>query len=682
MDSLAVVTEFIAAHSSLAYGVVFLLAFLEAVPVIGSVIPGSAIIIGIAALVPTGTVQMWPLMAAATSGAILGDGLPYWFGHRYREAILSRWPLERYPGLVEKGRAFIDRHGGKSILLARFTPGVRGFVPVVAGITAMPAGRFYLANGLSAFVWAPAHILPGMLLGTSLALAGAAAGRMALLLVIVVVLLWLLIWGLRFAQHSGPPLITAVEGWLRQWSISRDTWLARQVRSLVDPERSELRALVLWAAVVVAAAWLFFGVLEDVVSGDPLVRLDTAIYHALQALRTPAADALIISITELGDTVVTASVTIVVFLWLVWQRAWRTAIYWVGAVGFAATLNTITKLAIHRPRPGDLGYVGASQFSFPSGHATVNTVLYGFLAFLITRQVRPVWRLPIFAAVGSFATLMAFSRLYLGAHWFSDVVGSLAFATAWVIVLGLAYVRHHEKPFDRRKLALVACCAFALIGGLNVVRKHATDVQRYAVRYDLPSIAAADWWTNAWQRLPAYRIDLAGEDEEPLIFQWAGSLESLKARLLSSGWLEPERWTSSSTLAWLVTADPQKLPVIPALEAGRMPGLTLIRLNDADASSRAVFRVWPADHSPRNGISYPLWVGSAVEERISRPLSFVTIAQTNQDVSRPFELLAQSMMGGRLATREVRSGRWDGRVLLAQESVASLFPAQNQKVER
>lgn len=681
MDFVAAVTEFIAAHPNFAYGAVFLLAFLEAVPVIGSVIPGSLLIIGIAALIPTGTVQMWPLMAAAIGGAILGDGLPYWFGHRYREAILSRWPLDRYPSLVEKSRAFIHRHGGKSILLARFTPGVRSFVPVVAGIAEMPADRFYLVNVLSAFAWAPAHILPGMLLGTSLALAGAAAGRLALLLVVVVALLWLLGWVLRFAQRSGPPRIAAIEGWVREWSTSRDTWLARQVRSLVDPERSEVRALLLWAAVVVATAWLFLGVLEDVVSGDPLVRIDTAIYHALQALRTPAGDALMIGITELGDTVVTTSVTVVVFLWLVWQRAWRTAIYWAGAVAFAAALNSITKLAIHRPRPGDLAYVGVSEFSFPSGHATVNAVLYGFLAFLITRQVRPVWRLPIFAAVASFAMLMAFSRLYLGAHWFSDVVGSLSFATAWVIVLGLAYVRYHEKPFDRRKLAAAACCALALVGGLNVVRKYDADVQRYKVRYETPSISVPDWWTTGWQRLPAYRIDLTGEDEEPLIFQWAGTLPSLKNRLLSSGWQEPVRWTASSALAWLVTADPQKLPVIPSLEAGRMPGLTLVRVSD-DANSRVVLRVWPADHRLRNGISYPLWVGSAVEERISRPLSFVTIARTNLDVSRPFELLAQSVTGGRLAKRGVYSGRWDGRVLLAQESEASLFPAQNQKVER
>lgn len=174
-----------------------------------------------------------------------------------------------------------------------------------------------------------------------------------------------------------------------------------------------------------------------------------------------------------------------------------------------------------------------------------------------------------------------------------------------------------------------------------------------------------------------------GEDEEPLLFQWAGTLESLRSSLLSSGWQDPERWTTSSGLAWLVTADPQKLPVIPSLEAGRMPGLTLVRVGERDAKSRVVLRLWPADQSLRNGIAYPLWVGSVVEERISRPLSFVTIAQTNVDVSRAFELLAQSMTSGRLATRDgVHSGRWDGRVRLAHESVAGLLRLQNPKVER
>lgn len=681
MGSLATIAEFVTAHAELAYIAVFMLAFLEAVPVIGAALPGSILILAVSTLVPVGAVKMWPLLLATILGGILGDGFSYWLGYRYRETILRCWPLNRYPELEQKSRAFIERHGGKSIFLARFTWG-RAFVPVIAGTLHMPQGRFYAANILSAMVWAPALILPGIVLGASLTLAGAAAGRLALLLVVIVAMFLLLISGLRLIVRRGPSLVAAVEAQLRQWSARRNTWLARQIRSLVDPERSEARALVLWAGVVIAAAWLFFGVLEDVATGDPLVRVDGTIYRALQGLRTPAGDAFMIGITELGDTVVTTSVTIVVFLWLAWQRAWRTAFYWAAAVGFAATLNTITKFAIHRARPDDLAYTGASLFSFPSGHATVNAVLYGFFAFIITRQLRPAWRLPIFIAVASFAALIAFSRLYLGAHWFSDVVGSIAFATAWVVVLGFAYVRHHEKPFDRRILAMVACAAVVLAGGFNVFRTHAADTERYAIRYETRTIAAADWWTTAWETLPAYRVDLSGEDEEPLTLQWAGTHEGLKNRLLASGWQEPERWTPSTTLAWLVMADPRKLPVIPSLEAGRMPSLTLIRVSNASPDSRWVLRLWAADYTVRNGASYPLWLGSVVEERISRPLSFVSIAQTNPEVRRPLEILAQSLKGGRYAQRGLSTERWDGRVLLAQENFVSPSAAQNQRVKQ
>jgi len=72
---------------------------------------------------------------------------------------------------------------------------------------------------------------------------------------------------------------------------------------------------------LIGAAWLFFGILEDVVSSDPLVLADSAIFRALQDLRSAPGDAVMIAITELGDTAVVVAVTAIVFLWIVWKRA-------------------------------------------------------------------------------------------------------------------------------------------------------------------------------------------------------------------------------------------------------------------------------------------------------------------------------------------------------------------------
>lgn len=672
MISLSTVAEMVATNATLTYGAILLLAVIETLPVVGTVVPGTGLIVAIAALVPTGAMQMWPLLIVTFIGGVIGDAIPYWLGHRYREATLARWPFNRYPDVTRRSRQFVERHGGKSIFLARFTPGLRGFVPLLAGTVGMPPGRFYAVNVFSGLIWSAALILPGVLLGASLAAVGEATWRLVVLLIVVISLLWAVFWTLRLALRRGPPLAAAVEARVREWLSSRDTWLAREVRSLLYPGRGETRALLLWALVVIAAAWLFLGVLEDVVTGDPLIRADAAIYQALQGLRTPTGDAIMIAVTELGDNAVTLPLTLVVFLWLAVQRAWRTAAYWAAAVAFAATLNTITKLAIHRARPVELVYEGATQFSFPSGHATVNAVIYGFLAFLVTRRLRPAWRLPVFVAALFFAALIAFSRLYLGAHWFSDIVGSLAFAVAWLIVLGIAYARHRERPFSRRGLAIVALTAVALIGGFNVTRNHAGDTLRYTAVDRTPTIAASTWLAEGWRQAPAYRIDLSGEYEEPLILQWAGTLPSLKAKLGDNGWRVPVPWTFPTALAWLTSADAETLPVFPALNAGRLPALTLIRPVPGVSDARLVLRAWTAEFSVTSGDRWPVWLVSVVEERMSRPLSLFMIPWTAQDAIPPEAILPQSVADSHLVRRDIRGSRW--AVLLASEALGVPAP--------
>jgi membrane protein DedA with SNARE-associated domain len=128
MPSISDITAFISAHPYLAYGAVFLLALSEAVPVVGAIVPGSALIIGISALVPQGILSVWPLQLSAILGAIAGDGFSYWLGHRYHEEILRRWPLNRHPELIARSEAFFHRHGAKSVFLGRFTPVVRAFI--------------------------------------------------------------------------------------------------------------------------------------------------------------------------------------------------------------------------------------------------------------------------------------------------------------------------------------------------------------------------------------------------------------------------------------------------------------------------------------------------------------------------------------------------------------------------
>jgi membrane protein DedA with SNARE-associated domain len=118
----------------------------------------------------------------------MGDGASFWLGQCCHRQILQRWPLNQFPRLIVRSEAFFDRYGAASVFLARFTAVVRAFVPLIAGIVQMPARQFYLANILSAIVWAPAHVFPGVVFGVLVSLAGARPEQVFILAVAAMLL--------------------------------------------------------------------------------------------------------------------------------------------------------------------------------------------------------------------------------------------------------------------------------------------------------------------------------------------------------------------------------------------------------------------------------------------------------------------------------------------------------------
>jgi len=159
---------FVSAHAWLAYLTLFLAALLEAVPVIGSLVPGSTIILALSALVPGGELKLWPVLAAAVAGAVLGDGTAYLIGYRSKREILATWPLSNYPSVVQRSEEFFHRWGVLAVFFARFVAPIRAFVPITAGALDMQPSRFYAVNIPAILLWALAHVLPGVLAVTAL----------------------------------------------------------------------------------------------------------------------------------------------------------------------------------------------------------------------------------------------------------------------------------------------------------------------------------------------------------------------------------------------------------------------------------------------------------------------------------------------------------------------------------
>jgi membrane protein DedA with SNARE-associated domain len=160
--------DFVALYPHAALGVVFLAAIIEAVAVLGILIPGTPILMAAAGAAAMAGQAMLPFLAVSIIGAVIGDFLSFWVGGRFSHRLRRVWPFSRRPTLVDNAERFFDRYGTYSVALCRFLPVFRSTVPLVAGMAGMRRRRFVLANVASAFVWAPVHIYPAALAGLSL----------------------------------------------------------------------------------------------------------------------------------------------------------------------------------------------------------------------------------------------------------------------------------------------------------------------------------------------------------------------------------------------------------------------------------------------------------------------------------------------------------------------------------
>ena len=152
--------DYIGSNPTLGVTAAFLIAMGEALLIIGLFVPSTATLIAIGGLVGLGKLPFWPVFIATFLGAVAGDAISFWVGYIYRDRLKEIWPFSRYRGLFEAGQAYFAKHGGKSVVIGRFIPGVKAVVPGIAGMMDMGVVRFQVLNVLSAVVWAAAHSCP------------------------------------------------------------------------------------------------------------------------------------------------------------------------------------------------------------------------------------------------------------------------------------------------------------------------------------------------------------------------------------------------------------------------------------------------------------------------------------------------------------------------------------------
>jgi undecaprenyl-diphosphatase len=447
MPSEALLMQF--AHDTIpglvvAYGyvVLFVIVALES---FGIPLPGETALVTAAATAALGRLDIRWVIVTAAAAAIIGDNAGYWIGREGGPAFIRRYG--RHVGLNEEKiarvHAFFERHGGKTVFAARFVALLRSWAAALAGASHVPYATFTLYNALGGVVWAATFGLLGYAFGRNIPLLQRYAAQASLALTLLLLLSVLLVAASRWFWRRRELLADRVANvWQRVASSpsfaqfrQRHTKLWTLVAARLA--RGEYLGLHLTIGLVVsvAALWLFGGVTEDVIHHDPLTKLDLDIVLWFRAHSTPALDRIAVDVSLLGSPVTMAVLGVIVAIVLAARRRWILLGGWSGVFAGGGILDWGLKRLIQRPRPsGASAFLNGESFSFPSGHAMGSLFGYGMLAYLLARFWAKAWRQRLTIIIVTLVLVLGIglSRLYLGVHYFSDVVAGYAAGLVWL----------------------------------------------------------------------------------------------------------------------------------------------------------------------------------------------------------------------------------------------------------
>jgi membrane protein DedA with SNARE-associated domain/membrane-associated phospholipid phosphatase len=430
----------LALHGVVALLVVFLFPALEASAFVGVVVPGEIAVLLGGVLAFEHRVSLPAVVAAAVAGAIIGDTVGYWVGRRWGRTILdsSVGRLVKREHL-DRAERYLAERGGPAVFVGRFTAALRALIPGLSGIAHMRYRTFAAYNAAGGAIWATGFVLLGYIAGTGYRRVEHIAGRAGLLLLVVVVGAGGIALAGRWVAHHPDRVRRLVERVLGEGAVARAreryqtqiAFLARRLR----PEGALGLSLTVSILAIALAAWAFGSLLFDVLSHGELALVDQPVQNFFVAHREPWLTLLVRGASNLGNAALLIGGLVAVGLLWRWRgRTWRPLELLAIAFAGAWLLSNLVKVLVHRPRPPAAQAIGHwTGYAFPSGHVTHATAVYGMLAALLAAATsRWSWKVAAWTGVMLVVAAVAFSRLYLGAHWLTDVLGGMALGAAWL----------------------------------------------------------------------------------------------------------------------------------------------------------------------------------------------------------------------------------------------------------
>ncbi len=607
-DVISPLFQWLNTHPELAGLATFIISAGESVAILGTIVPGSIMMTALGTLAGAGVIPLWGTIFWAIVGAIVGDGISYWLGYYFKDSLPRMWPFRDYPGLLKSGDTFVHKYGAMSVFIGRFVGPVRALVPLTAGMLGMKPLQFTIANIASAILWAPVYMLPGILLGAaSLELPPDIAVHVMLVLLLITLFIMLCLWFLYKLLQLISSQIDQVQNSIWQW-LKKSKQLRPITFVLKHHDKQRTHGQLNLAFYFLLFVLLFLSLAAYVNWHGPAeIRINNTLYHFFRGIRTHGLDTIMINLTLLGQKQVLLPVVLVFFGWLIFLKRWRLAFHALALAVLAAGGIFVIKHILKSPRPWGI-YFNPESYSMPSGHATLSTTVFMGFAFLIAGSLRPKYRWPIYTLGITISFLVGISRMYLGAHWFTDVLGAWLLSASVLIFVIISYDRKKEKPINPVGTFFVGFFMLVIAYGFYHYR-HFTELKLNYASLNQPSfyISMNEWWQRN-DILPTYHVNLFGMPRQAINIEWVGNIDKIKETLLEEGWIEPPARDWISTLHRIADIkSTQYLPMVSPQYLDKRPELILIRRSDG-VKNPLVLRLWDSNCIVKENNS-PLWVG-------------------------------------------------------------------------